>query len=85
MTGKEKSEILKSIRVMLAELNKISYTPHACNNIGDCKGTCSVCDAESKWLLSSMKVLEKKGFPVYYSLLNLDDVHSGIVNIECVP
>ena len=84
MTGKEKCEILKSIRVRLAELNNISYTPHPCNNIGDSKGSCSVCDAESKWLLSSMKELEKKGFPIYYSLLDLDVLHPGIVNTECV-
>ncbi len=85
MTGKEKCEILKSIRVRLAELNNISYTPHPCNNIGDCKGTCSICDAESQWLFSSMKKLDKKGFPIYYSLIDSDDMHSGIVNIECIP
>lgn len=67
MTGKEKCAILKSIRVRLAELNNISYAPHPCNEIGNCAGTCSVCDAESKWLLSSMKELEKKGYPIIYT------------------
>lgn len=83
MTGKEKCAILKSIRVRLAELNNISYTPQPCNNIGDCYGTCNVCDAESKWLLSTMKDLEKKGFPISYSLLDLDEVHSVTMNTNC--
>lgn len=85
MTGKEKCEILKSIRVRLAEVNQISYTPHVCNNIGDCFGTCNMCDAESQWLLSSMKELEKKGYPISYSLLDLNKVHLRTVNIECIP
>lgn len=82
MTGKERCTILKSIRVRLAELNHIQYSPHPCDNIGDCNGTCSLCDAESKWLLSTMKELEKKGFPVTYSLLDLDEVCSATMNID---
>ena len=58
MTGKEKCTILKSIRVKLAEVNNITYTPNPCNSIGDCYGTCNVCDTESQWLLSTMKEME---------------------------
>lgn len=68
MNGKYKCALLKSIRVRLAELNNISYTPHPCNNTEDCKGTCDVCDAESQWLLHTLKNLENKGFPIIYSL-----------------
>ena len=82
MTGKEKCAILKSIRVRLAEVNNIAYTPHSCDSIGDCFGTCSVCDAESQWLLSTMKEMEKKGYPIFYSLLDLDQFNSKSVNIE---
>lgn len=85
MTGKEKCEILKSIRVRLAEVNQISYTPHVCNNIGDCLGSCSMCDAESQWLMTSMREREKKGYPIFYSLLDLDKEYLGTVSIECVP
>ena len=60
MTGKEKCEILKSIRVRLAEVNSIPYSPHSCNNTGDCYGTCCACDAESQSLLSTMQEMEKK-------------------------
>ena len=70
MTGKEKCEILKSIRVRLAEVNSIPYSPHLCNNTGDCYGTCCACDAESQSLLSTMQEMEKKGFPIIYSLLD---------------
>lgn len=80
MTGKEKCSILKSIRVRLAEANNIPYIPHNCDNIGDCSGTCSLCDAESQWLLSTMRNMEKKGFPISYSLLESDEVCSATVN-----
>ena len=85
MTGKEKCIILKSIRVRLAELNHIQYTPHPCDNIGDCNGTCSLCDAESKWLLSTMKELEKKCHPIIYSLLDNSEFQSENVCIDCIP
>ena len=85
MTGKEKCTILKSIRVRLAEVNNIPFTPHPCYNIGDCNGTCSVCDAESQWLLSTMKEMEKKGYPIIYSLLDNYKFQSEIVCIECIP
>lgn len=85
MTGKEKCTILKSIRVRLAEVNNIQFIPHLCDNIGDCKGTCSVCDAESQWLLSTMKEMEKRGYPIIYSLLDANKFQSEKVCIECIP
>lgn len=72
MTGKDKCALLKSIRVRLAEINKIPYTPHPCNNTEDCSGTCELCDAESKWLLYTMKELENQGHPIIYSLYESD-------------
>lgn len=68
MKGKDKCALLKSIRVRLAEINNIPYTPHLCNNLGDCNGTCELCDTESKWLLYTMKGLEAQGYPIIYSL-----------------
>lgn len=72
MNGKKRCEILKSIRIRLAELNNISFTPHPCNNKGNCPGTCEACDEESKWLLNTLKNMEDKGFPVIYSLYDID-------------
>ena len=84
MTGKEKCEILKSIRVRLAELNHISYTPRPCNHIGDCYGTCNVCDSESQWLLSTMKEMEKKGYPIIYSLFEINQFQTKAVNNDSI-
>lgn len=82
MTGKEKCAILKSIRVRVAEINNIPYTPHPCDNTGDCYGTCRMCDAESQWLLQTMKEMEKKGFPISYSLYDLRISHSEEVKTD---
>lgn len=84
MTGKEKCAMLKSIRVKLAELNNISYTPHSCNNMGDCYGTCGACDAESRWLLSTMKEMEKMGYPIIYSLGDLNMIQSEVSCINTI-
>lgn len=84
MKGKEKCEILKSIRIRLAELNNILYAPHSCNNKGDCPGTCEACDAESQWLLRTLKSMEEKGFPVTYSLCDFDNhVIDAEINDSC--
>ena len=74
MTGKDKCALLKSIRVRLAVLNNITYSPHPCNNTEDCSGTCEMCDAESKWLLYTMRKLERKGFPITFSLSENDEL-----------
>ena len=76
MKGKDKCALLKSIRVRLAEINNIPYTPHPCNNIEDCSGTCILCDAEAKWLLYTLKELENQGYPIIYSLYESDVIVS---------
>lgn len=81
MNGKDKCELLKSIRIRLAELNNISYTPHPCNSTEDCKGTCEACDAESQWLLRTMKSMENKGFPITYSLSEIVRKKDVYINI----
>lgn len=84
MTGKEKCAILRSIRIRLAELNNISFTPHPCNNKGICLGTCEACDAESQWLLNTLKCMEEKGYPVIYSLYDVDNhIIDAKINDSC--
>ena len=78
MKGKEKCALLKSIRVRLAEINNIPYTPHPCNNTEDCSGTCELCDAESKWLLHTMKEYEDKCYPIIFSLCESDVIEASI-------
>lgn len=74
MKGKDKCELLRSIRVRLAEMNNIAYSPHPCHNTEDCSGTCEMCDAESQWLLRKLKNMEKNGFPIKYSLNCIENV-----------
>ncbi len=45
-TGKEKCEILRRIRLDVAERYGLQYSPSECKHQGDCSGTCPKCDAE---------------------------------------
>lgn len=56
--GKEKCEILKTIRTQIAQKYGLDYTPTKCNNDGDCLGTCPKCEAE---LADLQKQLEERG------------------------
>lgn len=44
--GKEKCEMLKAIRMYVAEKYGLEYTPSECSHQGECQGTCPRCDAE---------------------------------------
>lgn len=44
MTGKEKCELLKAIRINIAEMNGIEYYPAQCDHQGNCPGFCPRCD-----------------------------------------
>lgn len=46
--GKEKCELLKSIRLLVADKYGLDYKPSECTHQGDCSGTCPKCDAELK-------------------------------------
>ena len=54
MTGKEKCEILKSIRRQIAEANNIVYMEPECHHEGDCLGTCPKCDAQIRYIDSEI-------------------------------
>ena len=58
MTGKEKCNILKAIRIKIASLNGIEYKPNECLHEGPCPGTCPACEAEAEELM--MKLFEKE-------------------------
>ena len=57
-TGKEKCDLLKKIRLQIAEEYGLSYCPTECTHEGDCLGTCPKCDAE---LADLQKQLDDKG------------------------
>ena len=58
MTGKEKCNILKAIRIKIAAMNGIEYIPKECPHDGPCPGTCPACEAEAENLM--MKLFEKE-------------------------
>lgn len=49
-SGKFKCEVLKSIRVHVAEYNGIQYIPHACEHKVCATGSCPMCDKELTWV-----------------------------------
>lgn len=56
MKGKEICEILKGIRLEIANANNIAYTPRKCNYQGDdCTGSCPLCEEELRQLTSEIR------------------------------
>ncbi|MGP1591532.1 MAG: HIRAN domain-containing protein [Prevotella sp.] len=56
--GKDKCELLKNIRIYIAEKYGLDYLPSECKHESDCQGTCPKCDAE---LIDIQKQLDSKG------------------------
>lgn len=57
MMGKEKCELLNTIRQNIADANDIEFTVYECTFEGECSGTCPKCEAEREYL---ERELEKK-------------------------
>lgn len=77
MTGREKCEILRDIRVNLALMNGIDYTPAPCPHEGHCLGTCPQCDMETIQLYTMLQKLEASGVRVkidVQSLWNINEI-----------
>lgn len=53
--------MLRQIRREIAAANGISYFPAECHHIGDCPGTCPVCDEEIRFLDSELNRKAKNG------------------------
>ena len=68
--GKEKCNLLKSIRKRIAEKYNLKYHPTECTHQGDCRGTCPACDAELQDLQKQLDAqgiqeVEKDGEKIY--------------------
>lgn len=61
MTGREKCELLKTVRKKIAEENGIIYLSSECTYRGKCRGYCEKCDAEARYLESELKRLANTG------------------------
>ena len=61
MTGKEKCNLLKAIRQMIAKDHGVQLPPiPECTNKGPCPGYCPVCDDEARLLSQAVGDLDKK-------------------------
>lgn len=72
MTGKEKCEMLRSIRRQIAEANGIVYMEAECGHEGDCLGTCPKCDAQIRYLDAELNRKIASGEKVTVSGLSVD-------------
>lgn len=72
MTGKEKCEVLKSIRKQIAEANNIVYMEPECHHEGDCLGTCPKCDAQLRYLDAEINRKIAKGEQVTISGISVE-------------
>lgn len=71
--GKQKCEILRRIRMDIAERYGLRYNLSECTHEGDCSGTCPKCDAELKDL---QRQLESRG------ITDIDLTNIPIVQID---
>lgn len=71
MTGKDKCNILKAVRVKIAAMNGIEYIPNECPHEGPCPGTCPACEAEAEGLLAKLFEKELDGKPINIDMASL--------------
>lgn len=48
--GKKICEVLKAVRLRIAQANEIRYAPKVCTHEGECRGTCPACETEVRYL-----------------------------------
>ena len=75
--GKEKCEILKTIRTYVAEKYGFEYATTECSHKGDCPGTCPKCDAE---LADLQRQLEEQGITDISQDKALSDMVENYIN-----
>lgn len=79
MTGKDKCEFLRNIRVKIAMENNIPYFPNQCTHKGDCSGTCPLCEAELMYLTDEIEKRKAVGQYIKIDTVNLPVLeHSDI-------
>ena len=85
--GKKLCEGLRKVRVKIAELNGIKYSPKECNHEGDCEGTCPVCEIEAAYLEQKLKELEQEGVEVKRTLedTEVDEIFREAKKVEPKP
>ena len=72
MEGKTKCRILKGIRQRIADITGREYDPHPCINVGNCTGTCSMCDSELAWLEKQLEEKMAEGHRIYVTIKDFE-------------
>lgn len=83
MNGKQKCEILKSIRRDIAKKNDIALEIPPCTHTGDCPGSCPRCESEVRYLERALDERKKRGLKVA-----LAGISAGLVAVSataCEP
>ena len=81
LTGKQKCEMLRTIRKEIAQRNGIEYLSADCTHEGDCLGTCPKCDAEVRFLEYELNQKAQKGESISIIGIN-EDIVKMIEQIE---
>ena len=76
LTGKQKCEMLRTIRKEIAKRNGIEYLSADCTHEGDCLGTCPKCDAEVRFLEYELNRKAQKG-----ESISIIGINNDIVNL----
>ena len=74
LTGKQKCEMLRTIRREIAKRNGIEYLSADCTYKGECLGTCPKCDAEVRFLEYELNRKAQKGESISIIGINKDIV-----------
>lgn len=59
--GRDKCDILRKMRKMIADANGIGFEPAVCHHEGPCIGTCPTCDNEIKYLDGVLQKMKERG------------------------
>ncbi len=83
MKGKEKCELLKSIRREIAEKNGIRLEMPECTHKGDCLGSCPRCEYEVRYLEKQLELRRKSGIKPIVA-----GISAGLITLtasSCIP
>ncbi len=65
MTGKEKCNLFKEIRIAVADVNHIVFKANDCSSQELCAGTCAQCEKEVAYLNNEIEHMILRGETVY--------------------
>lgn len=74
MNGKERCNILRAVRLKVANQNGITYQPHVCTLQGECFGTCPKCEEESEYVMNELRKMYKEGQSINIDPISIADL-----------